>query len=224
MGVVDLSVSLTPAIGVPPALKDNRMTTEAVIRRSTESAEMVRVGFLRNLCIHTGTHVDAPCHALEGRADIGSIPLDRLVGSATVLDLGEVAADTPVGPERLEKFSGDIRPEDIVILYSHWSERMWTRDEYWTTSPFLTVDGARWLVARHPKAVVFDFFEEYDARFPDFDALGFKAHREILGHDVLIVEHVINLRALPQRCRFVAAPLKLDGMEGSPVRALAILD
>jgi kynurenine formamidase len=86
------------------------------------------------------------------------------------------------------------------------------------------VEAARWLVSRQPRAIVFDFFEEYDARFPDFDPIGFKVHRAILGHDVLIVEHVVNLRALPRRgAQFVAAPLKLDGMDGSPVRAFAMI-
>ncbi|OGK84392.1 MAG: hypothetical protein A2X53_12685 [Candidatus Rokubacteria bacterium GWA2_70_23] len=225
MAVVDLSVLVAPQMGVPPALKNNRLQFETVIRKSAQSEDMVRIGFVRNLCIHTGTHVDAPCHALGGRRAVAAIPLDRLVGGAVVLDLGEVASNEAIGPERLQRFGGDVRPDDIVILRSRWSERYWGKDEYWTDSPYLTVEGARWLVDRRPKALVFDFFEEYDARFPDFDAIGFKVHREILGRDVLIVEHVVNLAVLPRRfARFAAAPLKLDDMEGSPVRALAILD
>jgi kynurenine formamidase len=185
---------------------------------------MVRLGFIRNLCIHTGTHVDAPCHALTGRREIAQIELDRLVGEAVVLDLGEVAANEAIDRARLETVGRDVRAGDIIILYSHWSERRWEYDDYWTESPYLTVEAARWLVSRQPRAIVFDFFEEYDARFPDFDPIGFKVHREILGHDVLIVEHVVNLRALPRRgAQFVAAPLKLDGMDGSPVRAFAMI-
>jgi arylformamidase len=225
MTIVDLSVSLSPAIGVPPALRNNRMQAETIVRPSAQGREMVRIGFIKNLCIHTGTHVDAPCHALTGTRDIGQIPLDRLVGDAVVVDLGELKADQAIAPAHLEPFSRDVRADDIVVLYSHWSERRWNTDEYWSNSPYLTVEAARWLVSRRPKAVVFDFFEEYDARFADFDPIGFKVHREILGGDVLIVEHVNNLRGLPRRgARFVAAPLKLDGMEGSPVRAFAIVD
>jgi len=172
MAVVDLSVLVAPQMGVPPALKNNRLQFETVIRKSAQSEDMVRIGFVRNLCIHTGTHVDAPCHALGGRRAVAAIPLDRLVGGAVVLDLGEVASNEAIGPERLQRFGGDVRPDDIVILRSRWSERYWGKDEYWTDSPYLTVEGARWLVDRRPKALVFDFFEEYDARFPDFDAIG----------------------------------------------------
>lgn len=225
MALIDLSVLVAPAMGVPPALRSNRLEFETIVRRSARSEEMVRVGFVRNLCIHTGTHVDAPCHAITGRREIAQIELDRLVGEAVVLDLGELAPNEAVDRGHLERFDGDARAGDIVVLYSHWSERRWGDDEYWTDSPYLTVEAARWLVARRPRAIVFDFFEEYDARFADFDPIGFRVHREILGQDVLIVEHVVNLGALPRRgARFVAAPLKLDGMEGSPVRAFALVD
>ena len=225
MALVDLSVLMAPTMGVPPALRSNRPQFDTVVRPSTQSQEMVRIGFVRNLCIHTGTHVDAPCHALTGRREIAEIDLDRLVGEAVVLDLGAVPANEGIDRVHLERFAGDLRAGDIVVLYSHWSERRWGHDDYWTESPYLTVEAARWLVARRPKAIVFDFFEEYDARFPDFDPVGFKVHREILGQDVLIVEHVVNLVGLPRRgARFFAAPLKLGGMEGSPVRAFALLD
>jgi len=224
MALVDLSAFTSPTMGVPPALRNNRPKLDTVVKPSTQSQEMVRLGFIRNLCIHTGTHVDAPCHALTGRREIAQIELDRLVGEAVVLDLGAVAANTAVDREHLETAGRDVGAGDIIILYSHWSERRWEYDDYWTESPYLTVEAARWLVSRQPRAIVFDFFEEYDARFPDFDPIGFKVHREILGHDVLIVEHVVNLRALPRRgAQFVAAPLKLDGMDGSPVRAFVMI-
>src|SRR5262249_42877084 len=160
-----------------------------------------------------------------GRREIADVELHRLVGDAVVLDLGEVAADEAIDRGHLERFERDLRPGDIAILYSHWSERRWGHDDYWTASPYLTVEAAGRLALRRPSAIVFDFFEEYDARFPEFDPIGFKVHRELLGNDILIVEHVVNLGELPKRgARFFAAPLKLAGMDGSPVRAFAMVD
>jgi kynurenine formamidase len=225
MRVIDLSVSVGPSMLVPPALRTNRLQFDTAINRSRQDDSMVRVGFMRNLCIHTGTHVDAPAHAITGRDEIAQVAVDRFVGPAAVVDLGVCEADTPIDAGRLAGAGDDLRPGDIAVLYSHWSERRWGQDEYWTRSPYLTIDGARWLVERGPRAIVFDFFEEYDARFPDFDASGFAVHREILGRGVLIVEHVVNLGALPRRgATFLAAPLKLEGLEGSPVRAIALVD
>ena len=135
MALIDLSVLVAPTMGVPPALRSNRLEFETIVRRSARSEEMVRVGFVRNLCIHTGTHVDAPCHAITGRREIAQIELDRLVGEAVVLDLGELAPNEAVDRGHLERFDGDARAGDIVVLYSHWSERRWGTTNTGRTRP-----------------------------------------------------------------------------------------
>lgn len=45
---------------------------------------------------HTGTHVDAPQHFLDGGAAIDEIPLERLIGAADVVNVGD--SDGPVQP------------------------------------------------------------------------------------------------------------------------------
>lgn len=46
-----------------------------------------------SLCAHNGTHVDAPCHFLDGGADIASMPLDRFVGAVYLTTrVGELTA------------------------------------------------------------------------------------------------------------------------------------
>lgn len=224
MGVIDLSVPLTPETSVPPALRDHRMRTESRVAESRRGPHQIHVGFI-SLCLHTGTHVDAPLHALPGTRDIGQVGLEDLMGEAVLLDLGELAANRAIGVADLDPFGREVREKDIVVLYSHWSERMWGKREYWLASPYLTIEAARWLIEKKPKAVVFDFFEEEAARLTDLDPADFIVHREILGNGTLIVEHVINLREVScKRFRFFAAPLKLNGLEGSPVRAFALVE
>ena len=48
---------------------------------------------------HTGTHIDAPSHYLEGGETVDQIPLPTLVGPAEVLDC--TGAGTAIGPHRL---------------------------------------------------------------------------------------------------------------------------
>ena len=38
-------------------------------------------------CLHSGTHMDAPLHFLEGGDDAASLPLDDFIGECTVLVL-----------------------------------------------------------------------------------------------------------------------------------------
>ncbi len=50
-------------------------------------------------------------------------------------------------------------------------------------------------------------------------------HQALLGAEIVIVEGLANLDALRQKeVTFIALPLKLEGGDGSPVRAIAIED
>ena len=86
---------------------------------------------------------------------------------------------------------------EIALLHTGWTDRMYgTFPTYFTQSPYLELEAARWLTARRPSAVVFDFFEEYMARLPDFTSEAFTVHPELLGNGVVIVEGATNLGAL----------------------------
>jgi kynurenine formamidase len=101
-----------------------------------------------------------------------------------------------------------------------------TFPDYFTQSPYLELDGARWLTARRPAAVVFDFFEEYSARLPNFTSEEFVVHRELLGNGLVIVEGATNLGALKGiRDPQVFAPFfKVAGTEGAPARIFALVE
>jgi kynurenine formamidase len=47
------------------------------------------------------------------------------------------------------------------------------------------------------------------------------AHRDILGLKIVIVESLIHLDGLPESFFFVGLPLKIAGMDGSLIRAVA---
>ena len=57
------------------------------------------------------------------------------------------------------------------------------------------------------------------------------ARHECTTHDVFfpagitVIEYLTNLDAIGvARCRFIALPLAIDGADGSPVRAIALVD
>src|SRR5215218_5070719 len=45
---------------------------------------------------HTGTHVDAPAHFVDGATPIDEVPLETLIGPAVVLDMTSVEGDVQV--------------------------------------------------------------------------------------------------------------------------------
>jgi arylformamidase len=164
---------------------------------------------------HSGTHVDAASHYVPGGATIAEYPLERFLLTAHVVAV-EAAAGEAISWPAL----GAALPEDLtgraVLLHTGW-------DRFWGEAaaldhPFLSDEAARGLVGRGVALV------GTDALNVDATAAGTThAHEALLGADVLIVENLTRLEALepgrPCTCAFV--PLRLEGADGSPIRAFA---
>lgn len=172
---------------------------------------------------HYGTHVDAPNHFIEGGASIDRAPLAKLIGPAAVVELSDHGRDRGISGDTLEDRGRHVRPGDIAILRTGWSDAHWGSDTFWREGPYLELDGADWLVARGVKAIVYDFSEERAVREPGFRGEDCEVHHRILGRDIYNIEYVHNLAAISgPRCAILALPLKLVGLDGAPARVLAI--
>ncbi len=171
------------------------------------------------MVVHTGTHVDAPCHFFEDAPGFSDIPLDRLLGAGVVLDI-EGAPCLAIDAAMLEAKGGAIEPGDIVALHTGWSEHAGTA--LYGRHPYLTADAAQWLVNRRIKLLACDCSSAdlpIPERKPGFD---WPAHHILLRHGILISEHITGHRALAgHRAEFVFNALKIRGSDGAPARVLA---
>jgi arylformamidase len=179
-----------------------------------ERADSIADGAPANLSkltmgVHTGTHVDAELHFIDGAPGAEGIPLDALVGPALVVDatavsseaLGEsdlAALDIPDGAER-------------VLLKTRNSE-LWARTDF--TRDFIRLDGsgARFVIGRGIRTLGIDYLSIGDR----------EAHRELLGAGIVPVEG-LDLREIePGPYTLVCLPLDVVGSDGSPARAILI--
>jgi len=89
---------------------------------------------------------------------------------------------------------------------------------YFSDFPYISTELFQWLGNKRIKILGLDL--------PCPNISDWKTvHRNLLGNSVLIVEGLINLEFLPQEeFLFMALPLKIKGSDGSPVRALAVID
>jgi arylformamidase len=178
------------------------------------------------LSVHTGCHVESRLHVEERGEAIDEVALERVIGSAVVLNLTPVGERELIGPDKLEhglQASGEtIRPGDVILLRSDWAARAIGTPAYFRDSPALSQDAADWLVERAPRCVGCDFFEEPAARDPGWSPPDFVVHRAILGAGIPLVEGLVGLDGLPPRCDFYAPFVKLGGIEAAPARAFAI--
>ncbi len=175
--------------------------------------------------LHTGAHIDAPLHVFRDGITTAEIDLEQVMGEAVVLDLSFVEANHGITIDDLRRGGGDrVKRGDIVLLRTDWTDKMYgTWPDYFTRSPFFPPESAEWLVAKGPKSIGFDFFEEYCARLPDFTSEDFPMHRVILGAGTVIMEGLTNLGALPpgKRVPFFGPFYRIAGVEGAPARFFA---
>ena len=172
----------------------------------------VRVTHLTHLDMHLGTHMDAPLHFFPGAPDIASLGI--LLRPAVVVRTRERTIPASLLPT-------DPLDGRAVLFDTGWTANL-ESPAYYEGYPHLSAELAEALVSRGVALVGIDT--------PSADAINpathYPAHRALLGAGIPIVEGLCNLAQLPEgpdAFRFACFPLKLEGAEGSPVRAVALL-
>lgn len=176
---------------------------------------------------HGFTHADAPAHVSVSGDSLDDVPATTWIGGASIVDLIEVKEQGAIDARMLEQAGDHVRQGDIVLLKTNWDLRTSIETAaYWTEAPYITLDGARWLKQRGARCVGFDFPQDRAigsmlvGSRPPLSA--FVTHDELLKHGVGLIEYLRGLGNISnRRVFFVAAPIKLAGADGGPVRALA---
>jgi kynurenine formamidase len=181
---------------------------------------------------HGFTHCDGFSHFIPGGTTVDRMPIDTWVGDAAVVDLTHIGANTPVGAADLEARGRHVRRGDIALLRTDWPLRRSVETlEFWTEAPWTSAEACRWLVARGVKAVGYDYPPDHPVR--DLVAATgrrvapeeWATHHTFFPAGIGVIEYLVNLDRLGRdRVRFVALPLNLEGGDGAPARAIAILD
>jgi arylformamidase len=173
-----------------------------------------------SMSTHHGTHLDAPYHFFDDGKTVDQIPLERFYGPATLIDLapdGVLPPKTPLTAAMFEAHSAALSTGAKVIYRTGW-DRMFGRPEFFSEYPTLTLDAARLLASRRIGLL------GMDTPTPSNDWK--ECHHILLakGMEIVIVEALANLDRLPTNFIFAGFPLKLSGRDGSPIRAVAMVD
>jgi kynurenine formamidase len=168
---------------------------------------------------HSGTHIDAPMHFLGGEfPDVADIPLITLIGQAIALERPKnPGEDLSVG----DLAGADIVSGDIVLFRTGWDKRSGSPAFFQDECPGLQPSLVEELIRRGVKAIGGDF-ASVDG--PTAIAAGAPAHKLAGRAGMPIIEALVNLdQVVGQRFFFIGLPLKLEGAEASPIRAVALL-
>lgn len=174
---------------------------------------------IAHLSVHSGTHLDAPLHTLDGGMAIDEIPLERLIGEGVVWAINE-AMPRAITVADLEAARPVARHGDRVLLSTGWARHYAT--PAYRQHPWLSLEAATWLADAGVSLVGIDWPTPEmppDARPPDF---AFDVHHALLDRGVLICENVGDMTELVgSRVELYVLPIPIVGADGAPARVLA---
>jgi arylformamidase len=209
MRTYDITLTISPDLIVwpdDPPVELSRISSIA----DGDEANVTRI----QMAVHTGTHIDAPCHFIEGAETVEDISIDMLTGRAYVLHI-EDDVDL-ITRDLIEKSS--IPPRTKRVLFRtrnshHWNSPHTKFDENYVS---LDPEAAALLIQRGVKLVGVDYLSVA----PYHDAV--PTHQTLLESGIVIVEG-LNLSEVSQgRYTLYCLPLKIEGADGAPARAILI--
>lgn len=226
--LIDLTRPITPGMPVYPG--DSAFKSEIIATYSDD-------GFLTSrwsIVSHLGTHLDSPLHYVPRGKSFDQLPLETFYGPAAAISLVDELKDKKkparITSEMLEKYHDAFEQEKRILIETGW-ENEYGQKHFFTSFPSLTVEAAHWIVNRRMMLLGFDTPSVSSIRAEDENTASEDAicHRILLRNTppVLPLEGLVNLSELPKwPTKFILCcfPLKILGVDGSPTRAIAILN
>jgi arylformamidase len=198
----DISPRVSPRLGVWPGdSAPSREVLQDLTRGDTVTLSTLRA------TVHLGAHADAPSHYGAGASPIDQRDLSLYLGPCQVVRV-PAARGSRVGREALP---AQPLAERVLIATGTFPDPERWNDDFAALAPELVDD----LAARGVRLIGIDT--------PSVDLIDSKdlpSHRAVLRHDMAILEGLV-LDGVPEgRYELIALPLRLEGFDASPVRAV----
>lgn len=208
--IIDLTLPLMPGMPVYPG--DPETVFKPLLTHGADEFSLHAL----TLSSHAGTHIDAPYHAdPEGRKVDDAAVLAACVGPARIVHV-EGRENTDIVPDDLGDTFDSLTEGARLIIATGWSGCFGSPD-YYKAHPRISPALASALAVKRPALLGIDIPSVHT-----FDDT--RVHRILLAAGIVVVENLANLDRLPEFFFFSAAPLRLCGIDGSPVRAYAIVE
>ena len=199
MAIHDLTVNLREGMTIYPG--DPPFTRE-VVSTVADGCALSKL----HLGAHTGTHVDAPAHMVEGGSTIDAIPHDVLVGPALVV---EVTHPRRITREELTTHHWDGVERVLFRTGNAGSLGRSFRKDY----VYLDEEAARFLADKGVRLVGVDYLSVDPP-----GSQGHPAHMALCNAGMVIIEGLDLSHVSPGRYELICAPLKVKDGDGAPAR------
>ena len=179
---------------------------QAVAKGAGANVSAIRFGS------HTGTHADAARHFFDDGQTVDKIPLERLIGPALLLSFSDDVRSVGAAELRAHEIKGQTR-----ILLRTRNSAFLSQKDFVKDYTYLAPDGAQYLVDQGVELVGIDYLS-----IEQFHSGHHLTHRTLLERSVVIVEGLDLSVPPPGEYQFICLPLRIEGCDGAPARAVLI--
>ena len=208
--IVDLTHTIQPT--APDAERRFVVETHPALTESPHQVRPEGEWYIMSdvtLMTHVGTHLEAPYHCLQERADVAQIPIEQLVGEAAVLDLREAESEGGVTLEQVQAAAekvGGLHPGDIVLGH------MGPTGNFSTAALQWLVDQGIKLLGVSSGGVEVDDPEHRNTN-----------HLVLFRAGIPLIENLAHLDQLTQsRVQVFALPIPAHGLDAVPLRVIPL--
>ena len=216
MKIIDISLPLNNHTPIYPGNVPLRVSIHHAMPEYATQLSSITFGS------HTGTHIDAPAHAVAGAPSLDKIPLMNFVGLCRVLDFSLGHSPSGEAKEKSEAVTKkmledkNIKEGERILLKTRNSLRGFK--EFYDDYVYLDGEAADYLAGLHVLLVGIDALSIKKKGGTDQ-----RPHTSLLSKNIPIVEG-LNLASVSEgKYELVCLPLNFTGIDGAPARAVLIV-
>ncbi len=202
---IDVSVPLANGMhgwpGNPP--------TVVTMHIGTAKGDVANVSAI-NLNSHTGTHMDAPLHFLQGAKTMDDLPWDAVIGPARLVEIKDKEAIKPAELKKLKPRAGER-----LLFKTRNSAVSWRKPEFDKDFVYIAKEGAQYLADCGVQTIGIDYLS-----VGGFYKDGIETHLIMLGAEIWIIEGLSFDGVKPGDYELLCLPVKFANGDGAPARCL----
>ncbi|MEX0622187.1 MAG: cyclase family protein [Candidatus Woykebacteria bacterium] len=205
MKIIDISLPINNGTLAHPSENFLKIEPNRTFEKNGVRSSKITIGS------HTGTHIDAPSHFLKKGKAAEQTDLAKCMGIAQVLEI-------PKNVDIIEKkhISGKIT-SSLVLFKTNNSGLL--KQPYTKSITTLGLSAAEYLAYQGVVLVGIDYIG-----IEASGSVGHPVHNKLLEKEILILEGLDLSKVKAGEYRFLCLPLNLTGLDGSPARAILIVD
>lgn len=175
---------------------------------------------LMTMYTHTGTHMDPPAHLYPGKTTLDQFPIDQFVGKALVVDCTSLKEGQRITMDQINQNRKAADSAEFILFHLGW-DQYWGTEQYFGDYPYIDEDVVDFLIQGNKKGVGLDVI----GIDPIADT-NLTIHKKLFrNNEIVVIENLKNLDLVGKDLfLFCALPMKHIDADGSPIRAIALLD